>query len=242
MIAILRQQGFSLSDIERALGSAFPAADPAADPTDAASRCNIRITRPESGASRFDSDLVQLFLLPGFMTVEECGWLVAWGRPALRPSTITIPSPDPAFRTSTTSDLAAMEQPFVDWIDSRIADVIGLPRHLGESIQAQRYEPGQQFKDHTDYFEPNTAEFDEYGGSRGNRTWTFMVYLSAVERGGGTHFPSLGHTFYPQVGTAVIWNNLHADGTPNAHTMHCGQPVEVGEKIIITKWFRELAE
>ena len=30
------------------------------------------------------------------------------------------------------------------------------------------------------------------------------------------------------------------DGTPNAATLHSGEPVTSGHKIIITKWFREL--
>jgi prolyl 4-hydroxylase len=37
---------------------------------------------------------------------------------------------------------------------------------------------------------------------------------------------------------ALLWNNLNADGSPNPHTMHCGEPVTQGHKIIITKWFR----
>jgi len=35
-----------------------------------------------------------------------------------------------------------------------------------------------------------------------------------------------------------FWNNLNADGLPNEDTMHAGEPVTAGHKIIITKWFR----
>jgi len=51
---------------------------------------------------------------------------------------------------------------------------------------------------------------------------------------------AVDHTFVPKKGQAVIWNNLNPDGTPNAATLHSGEPVTSGHKIIITKWFREL--
>jgi prolyl 4-hydroxylase len=37
---------------------------------------------------------------------------------------------------------------------------------------------------------------------------------------------------------ALLWNNLLPDGSPNKETMHAGEPVTSGHKIIITKWFR----
>ena len=73
----------------------------------------------------------------------------------------------------------------------------------------------------------------------GNRTWTFMIYLNDTLQGGGTAFPNINEVFYPKRGRAVVWNNLKADGRGNPFTMHCGEPVEAGEKFIITKWFRE---
>ncbi len=66
-----------------------------------------------------------------------------------------------------------------------------------------------------------------------------MVYLNDVEAGGETRFFAIDHAFGPVKGTAVIWNNLHADGTVNPDTLHAGMPVLAGHKIIITKWFRE---
>jgi prolyl 4-hydroxylase len=67
-----------------------------------------------------------------------------------------------------------------------------------------------------------------------------MVYLNDGMGGGGTKFFAIDHTFVPKKGQAVIWNNLNPDGTPNAATLHSGEPVTAGHKLIITKWFREL--
>jgi prolyl 4-hydroxylase len=73
---------------------------------------------------------------------------------------------------------------------------------------------------------------------RGNRTWTFMVYLNEGMSGGATRFTEIGATFQPKVGLALLWNNLNPDGTPNPATKHCGEPVTSGHKVIVTKWFR----
>ena len=60
--------------------------------------------------------------------------------------------------------------------------------------------------------------------------------------GGGTRFTSLNHTFQPKAGLAVLWNNLRPDGTGNPATMHSGEPVTKGHKVIITKWFRAIGD
>jgi prolyl 4-hydroxylase len=124
--------------------------------------------------------------------------------------------------------------------DRKISRTLGIRLPYSEGIQAQRYDIGQQFKAHTDYFEPGTGEYSKFADDRGNRTWTFMVYLNEGMGGGGTKFFAIDRTFLPKKGQAVIWNNLNPDGTPNAATKHSGEPVTAGHKIIITKWFREL--
>ena len=65
-----------------------------------------------------------------------------------------------------------------------------------------------------------------------------MVYLNEGMEGGGTHFTEIDLRITPKLGMALFWNNLMPDGSPNPATMHCGEPVISGFKIIITKWFR----
>jgi prolyl 4-hydroxylase len=65
-----------------------------------------------------------------------------------------------------------------------------------------------------------------------------MVYLNDGMEGGATRFTKIDYVAAPKAGMALLWNNLNADGSPNPHTMHCGEPVTQGHKIIITKWFR----
>jgi prolyl 4-hydroxylase len=84
--------------------------------------------------------------------------------------------------------------------------------------------------------------YKRFAGVRGNRTWTFMVYLNDGMTGGATRFTEIDLEVQPKRGMALLWNNLRPDGTPNPATMHCGEPVIAGHKIIITKWFRAMGD
>ncbi|MEI4499986.1 hypothetical protein, partial [Klebsiella pneumoniae] len=78
---------------------------------------------------------------------------------------------DPTFRTSETGDLDPLDPLVID-LNARIAAFTGLDPAHGEPIQGQRYAVGQEFKAHTDYFEPNGIDYQRYCGIAGNRTWT----------------------------------------------------------------------
>lgn len=184
-------------------------------------------------------DKLQLYTLDDFMTAPECDAFVALVSLQLRPSLITRPTSDKSFRTSRSCDLCFSDDAFVAHIDERIAKTLGIRLSRSEPIQAQRYDVGQQFKQHHDFFEPRTDTYTEFASALGNRTWTFMVYLTDCESGGGTSFPVIDTTFLPKKGQALLWNNLYANGTPNYDTLHAGEPVLAGHKVIITKWFRE---
>lgn len=188
---------------------------------------------------RIPVESLQLYTLDDFMSAAECSALCELIEPHLQPSMIAGRTSDKYFRTSRSCDLFRIQHPLVWEIDTRIAHTMGIQLAYSERIQVQHYGVGQQFKHHTDYFVPGTEDYMQHAGVEGNRTWTFMVYLNDCEAGGGTNFPAVNVTFQPKRGQAVIWNNLDADGVPNPHSMHAGEPVLAGHKVIITKWFRE---
>ena len=126
---------------------------------------------------------------------------------------------------------------FINSIDKKICDTLGIDSSFSEPIQAQRYTVTQQFKPHTDFFSED--EYDEHCVYQGNRTWTFMIYLNTVQEGGETYMCKINKKFIPQSGTALIWNNLNQNGRGNENTLHSGEPVLKGSKYIITKWFRQ---
>ena len=187
---------------------------------------------------RVPSSKLTLFIRRDFLSPDECVALTALIDTDRRPSTIADPNGDTAFRTSETCDLRD-DDPLVAAVNRRLAAFAGLdPRH-GEPLQGQRYAVGQEFKAHTDYFEPTGTDFARFCSVAGNRTWTIMVYLNAPEAGGATRFKAIDKTIQPEPGKLVCWNNRRADDTPNPATLHHGMKVRAGVKYVITKWFRE---
>lgn len=196
----------------------------------------ILLARP--GVRRVPTERLELFDCPGFLPPALCTELMRQIERDRRPSTIADPNGDHYFRTSETCDLAA-DDPAVQDLEARLLSLTGIDAAHGEPVQGQRYEVGQEFKPHTDYFEPNGVDYDRYCSVAGNRTWTCMIYLNDVEAGGGTRFKVIGKTFQPEAGKLVCWNNKRSDGRPNPNTLHHGMKVRKGVKYVITKWYRE---
>jgi len=196
------------------------------------------LTRPEHRprAWRLDSPLAQVFELPDFLSRPECEALIAAIDRQLVPSTVT--RGDSSYRTSRTCYLCGANADLAAQLDQRLAALFAVHPRLSEPLQGQRYDPGQYFKEHTDWFAPGTDEFTTHTNPGGQRTWTVMIYLNTVPQGGQTCFKRLGRSFTPVQGLALAWNNLMADGTPNPFTLHEAMPVEQGNKWVITKWFR----
>lgn len=89
---------------------------------------------------------------------------------------------------------------------------------------------------------------------------TFMVYLIADCTGGGTNFPRVvkpsnprwcdvimwedgdDEDGYPRVtfkliaGSAIYWENFHANRAPHRGTRHAGLLVKLGEKVGLNIW------
>ena len=192
----------------------------------------------QPGIQKLPSPKLTLFVQRGFLDPATCAQLCAMIDAERRPSTISDHNGDAAFRTSETCDLAAAD-PLVAAVDARLAAFTGLDAAHGEPLQGQRYAVGQEFKAHTDYFEPNGVDFHRYCSVAGNRTWTAMVYLNEPEAGGATRFKAVDKTIQPEVGKLVCWNNHRADGSLNPATIHHGMKVRAGTKYVITKWYRE---
>jgi len=193
-------------------------------------------TRP--GVRRVPNPKVELFTAPGFLPGELCDELIALIDTKRRPSTLADTNGDNYFRTSETCDLDP-EHPAVKALEVRLFSLTGIDGAYGEPVQGQRYEIGQEFKAHTDYFEPNGQDFHKYCSVAGQRTWTFMAYLNDVDAGGATRFKVIDKTFQPRRGMLVGWNNHRPDGSLNPATLHHAMKVRKGLKYVITKWYRE---
>lgn len=190
------------------------------------------------GALRVPSPLLQLFIHRDFLDAATCQELCTLIDAKRRPSTLADDQGVAQFRTSETCDLDP-DHPLVAAVQSRLSDLTGIPLTRAEPLQGQRYAAGQEFRPHTDTFNPGSPDYFIHCAEAGQRSWTAMIYLNQPEEGGATRFKAIGKTIQPEAGKLIAWNNLLPDGTPNAATLHQGMKVRRGNKYILTQWFRE---
>lgn len=188
-------------------------------------------------AYRIPVEQAEIYAIGDFLSPGECRKLTDMIDVVASPSTLYEGTYKDGFRTSYTGNFDRDDR-LVRTISRRIDDCLGLPGEYGETMQGQRYLPGQQFKDHHDYFYPTEHYWQQENRNGGQRSWTAMLFLNEVEAGGATSFPELGIRIEPKAGVLLTWNNARPDGTPNEHTLHAGTPVEAGVKYVITRWYR----
>ncbi|XP_021737888.1 probable prolyl 4-hydroxylase 7 isoform X1 [Chenopodium quinoa] len=135
------------------------------------------------------------FLYKGFLTHEECDHLIQLAKDKLEKSMVadnesgkSIPS---EVRTSSGMFLQKGQDEVVTRIEARIAAWTFLPPENGEAMQVLRYELGQKYEPHFDYFHDKVNQ--QLGG---HRIATVLMYLSYVEKGGETVFPNAEVFFY----------------------------------------------
>ena len=181
---------------------------------------------------------VQLYVKGHFLSPDECRGLCERIDAGSYPSPLYDKDKYEDVRTSYSCNLNVYD-PLVSEIETRIANLLEIDRSWGEPLQGQRYQTGQRFKEHADFFyvdEPYWAEYEPHGGQR---TWTAMIYLNEPQGGGATGFKFLDLAVEPRTGRMLVWNNMALDGSPNPWTIHEGQAVLAGTKYIVTKWYRE---
>ncbi|XAR51792.1 Procollagen-proline dioxygenase [Bertholletia excelsa] len=152
-------------------------------------------------------------------------------------------------RTSSGMFLNKRQDDVVAGIEARIAAWTFFPEENGENIQVLRYEHGQKYEAHFDYFHDKVNQ--ELGG---HRVATVLMYLSNVKRGGETVFPDseakynqpkddswsdcarTGFAVKPSKGDALLFFSLHPNATTDPLSLHGSCPVIEGEKWSATKW------
>jgi prolyl 4-hydroxylase len=186
---------------------------------------------------KLPTDKAEIFAVGDFLTPSECQRAMRMIDTVARPSSLYDQDYSSGFRTSYSGDLDSYD-PLIKAISRRIDDLLGINGICGETIQGQRYFPGQEFKAHNDWF---YTDQDYWKGERkrgGQRSWTAMAFLNRVEKGGETHFLEVGAKIEPKPGVLLVWNNALPDGSPNENTLHAGTPVIEGVKYVLTKWYR----
>jgi len=191
-----------------------------------------------TGIQRVPSPRLDLFILRDFLDAVSCAGICALIDAERRPSTLADDQGIARFRTSETCDLDPCH-PLAAEVRQRLSEVTGIPQSHGEPLQGQRYAPGQEFKPHTDTFNPDGADYFLHCAEAGQRSWTAMLYLNRPEDGGATRFKAIGKTIQPETGKLILWNNLLPGGLPNDATLHQGMKVRRGTKYVLTQWYRQ---
>jgi len=176
--------------------------------------------------------------IDNFLTDEQCDYLIQFIDANNQRSSTSkdgVRTAEDPLRTSYTSNLQEDDE-VVKTIKEKISKELNIPIEHGEGLQGQKYEVGQFFRKHFDFFEGKSYESECLAS--GNRTNTLMVYLNDDFEGGGTDFPNIPFTTTPKKGTAVTWTNT-VNGQGILESMHEGMDVTKGTKYIITSWWRE---
>ena len=181
-------------------------------------------------------------VIDGLLSRDECRLLMLSAQPFLRPSQALDPdsgrSEAMSLRTSHDASFDPMMEDFaLRCVQLRMARAAGMDLANAEQLIVLRYAPGQEYRPHRDYLPPATLARDQ--PQAGNRARTICVYLNDVEAGGETEFPAAGVSVSPRSGSAVVFDNLRADGSPDPDSLHAGKPVLRGVKWLATLWLRE---
>ncbi|KAI5065300.1 hypothetical protein GOP47_0019995 [Adiantum capillus-veneris] len=191
------------------------------------------------------------FLYKGFLSDKECEHLKQLARNKLEKSMVA----DNESGKGVLSDIRTSSGMFIDKghdevvrrIENRMATWTFLPEENGEALQVLKYEHGEKYEPHYDFFQDN---YNIQMG--GHRIATVLMYLSNVTKGGETIFPNApdyrvkddtwsecakrGLSVKPIQGDALLFFSLTTEAKTDTSSLHGSCPVVAGEKWSATKW------
>ena len=197
------------------------------------------------------SSTPRIAYVPNFLSNAECDALIAVAKPQLVRSQVAQYKDG----ANNVDDVRTSSQTWLDVtsgiakpIAEKIYELIDFPPGSSEMLQILRYEVGQKYDAHNDYFDPKL-----YGPQSSNRAVTVYLYLSDVEEGGHTWFPNAdgkplelqdyksckrGFGMKPKKGSVVVFYDMKPNGEYDPASLHGSCPVKKGTKWGGTLWFR----
>ncbi|KAH8384215.1 hypothetical protein KR200_002711, partial [Drosophila serrata] len=142
------------------------------------------------------------------------------------------------YRTSKSVSYNASTTNVTQRLTVLLEDATGLDMRHSDPFEVNNYGVGGFFETHLDSLLDNK---DRYNGTR-DRMATTLFYLSEVQQGGGTTFPYLNLTVFPQPGSVLFWYNQDTRGNEDTYTSHAGCPVIVGSKWVMSKWIEDIGQ
>ena len=182
------------------------------------------------------SESPRAYVYRNFLTREEAEATIAAARRTMRRSEVV----NEADGTSKTSDERTSSGGWVSGEDSevmanierRVAAWTMLPRNRGETTQVMRYEAGQEYAAHDDYFHDEVNV--KNGGQRAAPEKSGVTQGNACERAlrGDPNVLAVK----PRRGDALLFFNVHLNGEVDERARHAGCPVVRGTKWTATRW------
>lgn len=171
------------------------------------------------------------------LSVDECNELIQMSKDKLFEAT-TLGENVKDYRTANNTWLFEKTD-LTDKIKNIVLEKTNLPIENQEKIHIVKYNVGGEYKEHHDFFHPNTDYFESQIQRGGQRIYSCLFYLNDNFLGGETDFPKIEYKVNPKIGKLVVWKNLNDDLTLNYNSLHAGLPVLSGEKWICIVWVRE---
>jgi prolyl 4-hydroxylase len=173
-----------------------------------------------------------------FISNEDCDQLLKIAQGRFIDSTVYVSNQgevDKSARSSSNVYFSRAENDIISKIENKVSNMLNIKLDQIEPLQIVKYEKGQQYKYHYDFFDDQTDQ------KNNQRTHTYLVYLNDLNEqdGGSTHFPYYKCKFYPYKTRAIHWENSYPDGSVNKLSLHAGEPIlSDTTKYVLTIWTR----
>lgn len=213
--------------------------DPTKRPARGAGGGSHQVAAPVQFAER-----PRIFTVDEFVSRGECAHLMTLASQNFKPADALTSDILSQENLAFTGHMSALKTVLCDavvrQVERRVAAVFGLPASHVEPLTVLRYQGGERYAPHVDYFDaPRVADNALKGDRAGQRTASFLVYLRPAEAGGETHYLEIGKKVPARSRMALCHYNCLPSGEPDPATLHTGEPVQRGEKWLARTTLRE---
>ncbi|HEV7689927.1 MAG TPA: 2OG-Fe(II) oxygenase [Hyphomonadaceae bacterium] len=183
--------------------------------------------------------------IDGLITPVMCRWIMHRAGPRMEPGQIIdyatgqgVADPN---RTGLSAGFGLLDTDVVMVLaQERLARATSLVVHQQEVPHVLSYEPGQEFRPHVDYLNPEIVAYQQELSVIGQRVATALTWLNDDFDGGETEFPRANMRFRRKPGDAILFLNvLQGSKAPDPMSMHAGLAPRRGKKWILSQWVRD---
>jgi len=189
----------------------------------------------------------RVYTYHNILTLKECQYIMDLARDKVSRSQVVSNTGGSAVHNARTSSGVFMSQyvndPVIKKLTKKIAEWTHVPEENGEIFYLLRYEEGQKYLPHNDFFAHDESG-EKFIGAAGQRIATVLTYLHSPEEGGETIFPNADGgplRVKATAGDAVLFWSVTPDGKEDPKSLHGGEPVIKGTKWAMTRWIRQRA-